>query len=516
VEHDFDVSRMRDEASWRVFQLYSLHATGTARNDSCRNIGGLVDIRQHAPPLNRCMRFADKGTCERHRVGRTPCRFAQEQGCRRFMGCQSNLWHSAAPSARTVPPRPFAVPFAHTVRPHNGSSHVAARRGTRQLVRPTPIWNISTTADRWVAAPLNKTVYSGPMVVSWLGLEGTGHHGICATLAPRCSSHVAARIYHLGVGNFSNSRSTNRALSQGYHGAGAEADDYDAQPVTLEGNINDTHPPPPCFVLDPVLADLMVNMVDSSPDKVSWHRNRLRKRMRLYKSAGLPETLRIHFQCSAGKGDGNGTMLSFPDESAAARGWKRGHRGWRDQIYEGISWARPDALELARAAEANGVDARFVWLTRDPLSLVLSKYRRFNDKTGEKGVKLSLASMAHVALVSDALLRWTLQRLHPAFIREMRYERASQQADELADFLMMNGNSTTTPTQGPERPQGSLNESNLASTADAPDRRGHQLSFAENMRLRWRPGSSSNQLIPEETRRYLAHLWGSIGLGDVD
>ena len=40
------------------------------------------------------------------------------------------------------------------------------------------------------AAPpraVRNTMPAAPVVVMWLGLEATGHHGVCTTLAPRCS-----------------------------------------------------------------------------------------------------------------------------------------------------------------------------------------------------------------------------------------------------------------------------------------------------------------------------------------
>ena len=38
-----------------------------------------------------------------------------------------------------------------------------------------------------------KSVFSGPVLTVWAGIEGVGHHGVCATIAPHCPAWKRGR-----------------------------------------------------------------------------------------------------------------------------------------------------------------------------------------------------------------------------------------------------------------------------------------------------------------------------------
>mmetsp|Transcript_29906 Transcript_29906/g.75710 ORF Transcript_29906/g.75710 Transcript_29906/m.75710 type:complete len:274 (+) Transcript_29906:2-823(+) len=174
---------------------------------------------------------------------------------------------------------------------------------------------------RWLreaVSVVQKTIFAGPMWVALLGLEGTGHHGICESLVPRCEM------------------------------------------VSESGE--------PCLAFDADMQIVVRQLAFALPDSLSRWRRKLSKRLTFY--ANLSSSKRILFQCSPSSESLYphwSFMMSYPDAELGMQ---------RSAAEEGKVTAHPDAVAMALAAERAGLDARFVVLRRDAADAVASISKR--------------------------------------------------------------------------------------------------------------------------------------------
>lgn len=162
---------------------------------------------------------------------------------------------------------------------------------------------------------LPKTAFDGPMVVVIAGIEGTGHHGVCHALKPRCTTQSTQ----------------------------------------------------PCIHFDQALQDAVRPFFYPTVSSY-WNATRdLKSRLGSLRLQ-LPPEHRVIFQCGSADTNASSFMASYPDRVVAASLIPADI-----QKYAGISTARPDVLTLARHAEAHGVDFRIVHLQREPVLSILSR-----------------------------------------------------------------------------------------------------------------------------------------------
>lgn len=161
-----------------------------------------------------------------------------------------------------------------------------------------------------MASIVPKRTVDGPSLVFVAGVEGTGHHMLCAALAPRCAA----------------SRSSTTA----------------------------------CFKVDKRLESLASALVYSSMSRWRSDRAAMVERLRGYHShAGVfsnSSQRRMMLQCTDSLGSGLGFKMSYPDDTLSLR---------RDSEKEGKTTAHGDVGVLAELAEEAQIDLRIVVLTRD-------------------------------------------------------------------------------------------------------------------------------------------------------
>lgn len=227
---------------------------------------------------------------------------------------------------------------------------------------------------------VQKRVFAGPMWVVLLGLEGTGHHGVCESLLPRC-----------GLGDL-KADLTGRTRELGILGA-------------------------PCVALDGHMQLLVRRLVFAAPQSLRHSRAALQRRLRSY--GNLSDTYRLLFQCtSSADSIYPSFMMSYPDAELGML---------HAMPEEGKVTAHADAVALAQAAEAASVDVRFVVLRRDPADAAASVSRR---------TTVPFSAAARILRDNDAVLEWQLRRMSSAFIYELHYEALDPSG--LAHFLKLN------------------------------------------------------------------------------
>ena len=221
-----------------------------------------------------------------------------------------------------------------------------------------------TMASQPPGTILNKTVRTGSTLVIFAGLEGTGHHMVCACLPRR-----------------------DRACS----------------------------PTRPCFRHDALLEHHVKRLVYGSVamyGERSLHRAMGALQQTLSELAQSPQPWRrMMFQCTNNKNSTLGFKWSYPD-SGMATGQRHDHPD-AVSASEGDVTAHGDVAQLAMLAERAGVDARIVVLARAPW-----------EGSAHSRVSTKQPFEARVRKMRDeeCALAGQLRSLDPAFYHPLVYE----------------------------------------------------------------------------------------------
>jgi hypothetical protein len=241
---------------------------------------------------------------------------------------------------------------------------------------------------------LPKTVHDGPMLVTFVGEEGTGHHGMCSLVAPWCKDHCAGKT----------------------KGKGPHLDLSACKDIL------------PCFRHDEhverhVKGLLYAHDYDQLNRTTELLFQTLRTRLAVPEGqdyahlTGSTRSSRWLFQCLFEPDGPTGYMASYPDAYDA----------YKARLPEVLAY--PDVVALAAIAERARLDFRVVRLARDPVSSVLSKVR--------KHPKASLREIARYHKLFDTVIAEQLRCLDEKFTFVLNYSAANepQTATELAGFL---------------------------------------------------------------------------------
>jgi hypothetical protein len=211
---------------------------------------------------------------------------------------------------------------------------------------------------------IRKTVFHGPMLVVWLGIEGSGHHGICQCLAPRCSLTVPS-------------------IS-------------------------------PCFAVDTGLAATVGSLLQIQTRELNQTLMKLRQQLRGHRRT-TNSSVRVMLQCSPTARSSEGVKFSYPAQAKAKAALKAG----RAHHLEGKSTFHIDATLLARLAEDVGLDVRFVLLQRPLAEASASIAQRF---------RIPFESEARIIRDNWALLQWQVSHLDTRFVFDFVYKQPDVRA----------------------------------------------------------------------------------------
>ena len=256
------------------------------------------------------------------------------------------------------------------------------------------------------SSPLAKLATTGPVWIVALGLEGSGHHGVCAAVYKATG----------GSGPCTLSRNDSATLQVPWRALTSHNTGCDGR-----------------FSMDAYMADAVKAHTYASLEEHADLAEILYRRLRSY--ARLPPATRLLMQCHplwAG---------SYPD-AIHARNNVGGRRrvgnesaegkehavGGLVPTLEGVATAHFDARLLASSAERAGVDVRFVHLNRSVVASVASISRKKERPA---------APTSRMLRAVNAELEQQLACLDPAFVVRLDADDDRPDANGIAAFLRL-------------------------------------------------------------------------------